>query len=105
MYVSNYILAVDRQGRITRQSQRGVQNRSVLGSIDVLAGEHRVPAGFQVRRAGQVDQQCQGLAVHPVLAVVDIEVADRKGQFAPAVGIVGEELPQVLVCDLVVVVA
>ena len=105
MYVSNHILAVDREGRITRQSQRGVQNRSVLGGIDVLAGEHRVAARFQVCRTGQVDQQCQGLAVHPVLAVVDIEVADRESQFAAAVGIVGEELPQVLVCDLVVVVA
>ena len=69
----------------------------------MLARVHRIAALFQPGRAGQIHQQCQRLAGYPVLAVVDVEVADGQGQFPAAVGVLGEELPQVLVGDLAVV--
>ena len=53
-------------------------------------------------RAGQVGEQRQRLAGDPVLGVVDVEVADRQRQLGAAVGVVGEELAQVFVADLVV---
>ena len=52
--------------------------------------------------AGEVDQQFQRLPGDPVLAVVDVEVADRQRQFGAAVGVLGEELAQMFLADLVV---
>ena len=69
----------------------------------MLTGVHRIAALFEPGRPRQIHQQSQRLAGHPVLAVVDVEVADGQGQFPPAVGVLGEELPQVLVGDLAVV--
>jgi hypothetical protein len=57
---------------------------------------------FEVGRAGQIDQQLQRLTGDAVLAVVDVEVADRDGEVAAAVGIVGEELTEVGLSDLIV---
>jgi hypothetical protein len=37
-----------------------------------------------------------------VLAVVDVEVADRQRQLGPTVGVVGEQLAQVFFTDFVV---
>ena len=52
--------------------------------------------------AGQVDQQLQRLAGDPVLAVVDVQVADRQRQLGAALGIFGEQLAEVFLADLVV---
>ena len=101
MYVSHHVLTVDRQCRIARQAQRGVQHGAILRGVDVFARVHRIAALFQPGRAGQIHQQCQRLAVDPVLAVVDVEVADGQGQIPAAVVVGGEELPQRGVCDLV----
>ena len=60
-------------------------------------------AGLQIGRLRQVDQQRQGLPGDAVLAVVDVEVADGQGQLAAALGILVEELAQVLFADLIVV--
>ena len=69
----------------------------------MLAGEHRVAALLQAGRAGQVDQKSQRFPSHPVLAVVDVEVADGQRQFPAPVGVLGEELSQVHVGDVGVV--
>ncbi len=66
------------------------------------AGEHRIPALLQSGRAGQVDEQLQRLARDPVLAEVDVEVADRQRQLGAALRIFGEELAEVFLADLVV---
>ena len=65
-------------------------------------GEHRVALLIEPGGAGQVDQQFEGLPGDPVLAVVDVQVADRQRQFGAAVRVLGEELAQVLLTDLVV---
>ena len=66
------------------------------------AGEHRVALLLEARRAGQVDQQLQRFAGDPVLAVVDVQVADRQCQLGAALGIFGEQLAEVFLADLVV---
>ena len=47
-------------------------------------------------------QQLQRLAGDPVLAVVDVQVADRQREFAAAVGVLGEEFAEVFIADLIV---
>ncbi len=57
---------------------------------------------LQTGGAGQVDEQLQRLPRDPVLAVVDVQIADRQRQLGAARGILGEELAQVFLADLVV---
>ena len=102
MHVLDDVLTVDGQLGAPWLPQRGVQHRPVLRRVDVDAGEHRVAALFQSRRAGQVHQQFQRLAGHAVLAVVDVQIADGDGQLGAAGGIVGEQFAQVFFADLVV---
>jgi hypothetical protein len=69
----------------------------------VNAGEHGVAPVLESGGAGQVDEQLQGLPRDPVLAVVDVEVADFQRQLGAALGILGEQLAQVFFADFVVV--
>ena len=102
VHIGDHVLAVDGQLGAAWQPQRGVQHGAVLRGVDVHAGEHRVAALLEVGGLGQVDQQSRRLAGDPVLAVVDVEVADGQRQLAAALGVLGEELAQVLVADLIV---
>ena len=65
-------------------------------------GEHVVAMTFHVRGSGQIEEQRQRLARHPVLAVVDVEIADAQRQLAAPCRVFGEELAQVFGGDLVV---
>ena len=95
VHVGDDVLAVDGQCRIGRQAQRGVQDGAVLGGVDVGAGEHVVADLLETDLAGQAHQEFEGLAQHPVLGVVDVQIADVDGEFAPARGIDREHLTQV----------
>ena len=61
VHVGDDVLTVDRQLRVARQPQRGVQHRTVLRGVDVDAGEHRVALALQVGRAREIEQQRQRL--------------------------------------------
>jgi hypothetical protein len=61
----------------------------------VLAGEHGVPAPLDLSGPGQVGEQVQGAPGHPVLGVVDVEVADLDDQLLAPSGILGEEAAEV----------
>ena len=102
VHILDDVLAVDDQLLAARQPQRDVQHRAVLRGVDVHAGEHRVAALLQSGGAGQVDEQLQRLPRDPVLAVVDVQVADRQRQLGAAPGIFVEELAKVFLADLVV---
>jgi hypothetical protein len=80
-----------------------MQYRPVLGGVDVFAGEHGVAAALEVGGLCQLDQQLQRLAGHPVLAVVDVQIADRQHQLASAGRVFVEELTEMFAPDLVVV--
>ncbi|CPU45654.1 Uncharacterised protein [Mycobacteroides abscessus] len=102
MYIGDHILPVDHQLCLARQAQGGVQHRTVLGGVDMRPGEHGVAAPLQIGRLGQIDQQRQGFAIQPVLAVIDIQITDGDGQLASPGRILGEELSQVSGGDLLV---
>ena len=102
MYIGDDVLAVDVQVGIAGQAQRGMQRSPVLGSIDVRPGEHCVASGLEAGGAGQIYQQAHRLVGDAVLAVVDVEVADRGGEPLRSVGVIGEELAQMGVSDLLV---
>ena len=84
VHIGDDVLAVDGQLLAARQPQRDVQHGAVLRGVDVHAGEHRVAALLQSGGAGQVDEQLERLAGDPVLAVVDVQIADRQRQLGAA---------------------
>ncbi|SKV90695.1 Uncharacterised protein [Mycobacteroides abscessus subsp. massiliense] len=55
MYIGDNVLPVDHQLRVARQAQRRVQDRAVLGSVDMRTGEHRIAAPLEIGRFGQID--------------------------------------------------
>ena len=50
-----------RTGRPERLRKRGVQDRPVLGDVDLRAFEHLGAPAFDVGRAGEVEQEPHGL--------------------------------------------
>ncbi len=101
MHVGDGVLAVDGQLDAPRLAQSGVQHGAVLGGVDVHAGEHRVPVLLEAGRPREIDQQFHRLPGDSVLAVVDIEVADRQRQFGAALGVLVEKLADVFVANLI----
>src|SRR5215469_2359139 len=97
------VFAVDDQLRSGGHPQRQVKDRTVFRHIDVLAGEHRVPALRHCGFLGQVDQQPHGLVGHAVLRVIEVDALGLGRQpLAPSrIGV--EQLAQVAVADLSVV--
>ena len=69
VHVGDNILAVNDELALLarRAAQRGVQHGAVLGSVDVLAGEHGFAALLELNLAGQIAQQLNGLVGHQVL--------------------------------------
>ena len=85
---------VDHQRTAARHPERHVEHRPVLGDVDVLAAEHRVPALRHAALTGQFGQQADRVPADPVLRVVEIKPAGLGDQVGAARGIVGEEIPQ-----------
>ena len=61
--------------RPTRPVAQGdVQDRAVLGEIDLLAHKHPRPPTFDVREPRQVEQEPHGLRGHSILRIVEQEI-------------------------------
>ena len=101
VHVGHDVLAVDAQLDAARLPQRGVQDRAVLGGVDVHAGEHRVAVLLEAGRRREIDQQFQRFAGDPVLAVVDVEVADRQRQFSAPGRVLVEQFADVFIANLI----
>ena len=97
------VLAVDDQRAVLRHPQRDVEHGAVLGDVDVLAAEHRVPALGDAALVGELREQLQRLVGDPVLRVVEEEAGALGDQPLAAVGILGEQVAQVPLADLAVV--
>ena len=97
------VLAVDDQRTVPRHPQRDVEHGAVLGDVDVLAAEHRVPPLGHPALVGELGQQLQRLVGDPVLRVVEEEPGALGDQPRAAVGVLREQLTQVPVPDLAVV--
>ena len=92
VHVGDDVLAVNDELAFLacRTAKCGVQNSTVLGGVDVLAGEHGVAALLKLHLAGKIAQQLDGLIGHQVLGQIEVQVAGVKAQLIHAVGVGSE---------------
>jgi hypothetical protein len=95
VHAGHHVLAVDLDHGVARRPQCGVQHRTPLGDVDLLAAEHRVPQRLHPGRHGQLAQQAQRLVGHELLGVVEEEVADAEAVPLDPLRVALEQLPQV----------
>jgi len=95
MHVGHDVAPVDDQGRLARHAQGHVEHGPLLGGVDGGTGEHGVAALGHPGTPCHGDQGRQGVSVHPVLRVVEEEVAGGGDQVRAPVRVVGEQLAQV----------
>ena len=60
VHLGHHVDPVDDQRGALRHAQRDVQHRAVLGHVDPLPGEHRVPVLLEPGLLGQLEQQAAG---------------------------------------------
>ena len=94
MHVGHHVLAVDHELGAGGHPQRDVQHGAVLGRVDVLAGEHRVPMLFHPRGAGQRHEEAHGLVRDPLLGVVQREVGALRREARRPFGVLCEEVAE-----------
>ena len=97
------VLAVDDDRRAARRAQGHVQHGAVFGDVDLVAAEHGVDARAQAGFLGQLHEQPERLVGDAVLRVVEIDARPPRRSGARRAGIVGEELAQMQLPDLLVV--
>ena len=93
--VRHHVRTVDHDRPVGAVAQGHVQDRTVLGDVDLLAGEHPVPPALDIGLAAQRQQQIQCLGRDPVLRVVEEEPVLGQREALEPFGIVLEQLPQV----------
>src|SRR5882724_9718280 len=74
---------------------RPVKHRALLGDVDLVAREHRVPPRGHAGGSREVEQQPDRLVGHAVLGVVEVEPGRLRDQPLAAPWILREQLPQV----------
>ena len=65
-------------------AQRGVQNRAVLGHVNMFACEHSIAAFGEVHLFGEFEQKLHGLFGNEVLREVYVQVCGIKTKFLGA---------------------
>ena len=100
MHLGHHILTVDQDVRVTRRAQRDVENGATFSGIDALARIHGVDAGAEPTCGGQTHQQAQRFVGDAVFGIVQIEPDGFEGQSLATPRIVGEQLAQMHVFDL-----
>ncbi|VWM23872.1 Uncharacterised protein [Collinsella intestinalis] len=105
--IGNDILAVDDELALLAggTAEGGVQDGTVLRSVDMLAGEHGVTALLDAASATQVYEQLERLIGDEVLGQVEVQVTGTIAELLNAIGIGGEPILQAdaLLHELVVV--
>jgi hypothetical protein len=100
VHLLNHVDAVDDQRALARHPQRHVQNRTVLGDVDVLAGEHRFAALGDAALTRQLTEQDHRLVRDPVLGEVEVEAGAVGDQPLAARRVGLEKVAQVALADL-----
>ena len=93
--IGDHVLSVDLERGVGREPERRVQDRPVLGDVDVLAPEHGVAPPGQLHLLGQLEERAEDGIVEQRLRQVDDQVTRGEGQPADPVGVVGEPGAQV----------
>ena len=77
-----------------------MQHCAILGDIDRLAGEHGITELLDPGGTSQVEQEPERGVVHPMLRVVDMEIADGELQTLAPGRIGGEQVAEMDIGDL-----
>ena len=92
------ILAVHLEAGGARQTQRGVQRRTVFGAIDMFTGQQALDALLDTGFARQIQQQLQGLALEALLGEIQTQPRGRaregRHSVTPLRRILGEQVLQ-----------
>jgi hypothetical protein len=102
VHVRHDVHAVDDQRSALRHAERDVEHRAVLGDVDPVAAEHRLPPLGEPRLLGEVDQEANRLVRRTVLRVVEVEAGAFSGETLATCGVVGEQVTEVELADLCV---
>ena len=94
VHVRHDVLAVDSDLLIPRRAQRHVQHRAVFGDVDLIPAEHRVDALAQAALLGEIEQQFERLVGDAVLGVVQVQAGRFNRQTLAALGVLGEQRPE-----------
>ena len=90
----HHVAAVHQHGMAGAVAKRGVQDRAVLGDVDLFAGEHPLDGVLQPRAFGQGHQLLHRFRGHAVLRVVQQQSAILNCHRGRTVGILAEKVPQ-----------
>lgn len=94
MDVDDHVATIQGQRVIGISSEGRVQDGTVLRGVDAVAAEHGCSADRRVRDASEAEGRGDDLIGDQVLGQVDVEIACRHAQSAPAVGVSVEQLTQ-----------
>src|SRR5712691_6506138 len=89
------VLAVDEDRFPRAVAQRHVQDRAILGAVDLLAREHPIAPGLHLRLPRQQKEKAHGLLGDAVLGDIDEQVLEAQGELLEAPWILGEEIAHV----------
>ncbi len=76
-------------------TEGGVQNRALLGDVDLFTTEHLVDVRFEVSFIGEGEEQRQGLIGQALLGVIKVDALRVDRHRHSAIGIGGEEIAKV----------
>ena len=88
--VRHDVVTVDQHRLAGEIAQSGVKDRALLGDVDLLAGEHRLPLGFNPGGLGQFDERRQNRRIDPLLRIVEQEIVKGDAERLETIGMVGE---------------
>ena len=80
--VRHDVLAVDQDRLAGEIAQSGVQDRALLGDVDLLAGEHRVALGLDPAGLGELDERRQNGGVDALLGIVEQEIVEGDAELS-----------------------
>ena len=94
VHLGHDVRAVNHDRCVARRAKRRVQNRALLGDVDLVAAEHRVDAVAKIALVGQCAQEPQRLVGDALFGVVEKQTGRLGVQPLAAFRIVGEQRPQ-----------
>ena len=100
VHVAYDVAALNEKRRGPGKAESGVERGSSLRDVHRLAAEHRLRPATQPRLVRETAEQANGLAVDPVLRVVEVEPARLEREPLAPAGITRKQPPQVASRDL-----
>jgi hypothetical protein len=103
MDLRHHVLAVDQDGGPFRRAQRDMQDRPLLGDVDLVSAKHGVDPRLQPGLPSQFDQQLDGIAGNAILRVVEQQAQGLNRELLAALRVSREQVAQVQGADLLMV--